>query len=191
MATYSTNEFRPGLKVLLEGEPCVLLEAEFVKPGKGQAFTRAKFKNLVTGRVWERTLRGGETMEAADVAEFEMEYLYNDGFQWHFMRTDESFEQFAADETIVGDAKQWITEQDRCQVTLWNNAPISVAPPNFVNLAVKETDAGVRGDTAQGGSKPAVLTTGATVRVPLFIEEGDVLKVDTRTGQYVGRSKDP
>ncbi len=190
MPTYSTSDFKPGLKVLLEGEPCAILEAEFVKPGKGQAFTRAKFRNLVTGRVWERTLRSGETMESAAVIELEMEYLYSDGYEWHFMRTDETFEQFAASSDVVGNAKQWLTEQNKCSVTLWNDNPISVVPPNFVFLEVKETDPGLRGDTAAGGNKPAILTTGASIRVPLFIEEGDVVKVDTRTGQYVSRSKD-
>ena len=189
VATYSTNEFRPGLKVLLEGDPCSMLDSEFVKPGKGQAFTRVKLRNLKTGRVWERTYRSGEVLDAADVRETEMEYLYTDGEFWHFMRTDGSYEQVAASEAIVGDSACWLRDQDVCTVTLWDGQPIAVVPPNFVELAVTETDPGIRGDTAQGGSKPATVSTGAVVKVPLFVEIGDVLKIDTRTGEYVNRVK--
>ncbi len=188
MATYSTNEFKSGMKVLLEGDPCTILENEFVKPGKGQAFNRVKFRNLKSGRVWERTFKSGESIEAADVMDLDMEYLYNDGEFWHFMRTDGSFEQVAAAEAAIGDAAQWLKEQDVCQVTLWNDDPIAVAPPNFVELEVTETDPGLKGDTATGGTKPATLATGATIKgVPLFVNIGDVLKVDTRTGEYVSR----
>ena len=189
MAQYSTNEFRPGLKVLLEGEPCTMLEAEFVKPGKGQAFTRVKFRNLISGRVWERTLRSGESMEAADVIDRELDYLYTDGDLWYFMTTDGNYDQIEAGEAAVGESKDFLIEQARCQITFWNDQPISVVPPNFVNLSVVETDPGLRGDTAQGGSKPATLETGAVINVPLFIEIGDTLRVDTRTGEYVSRSK--
>ena len=188
MATFSTNEFRSGLKVLLEGEPCSILENEFVKPGKGQAFNRVKFRNLITGRVWERTFKSGDSLEAADVMELDMEYLYSDGEFWHFMRTDGSYEQSAASASAVGDAKDWLKEQDVCQVTLWNEEPISVTAPNFVELEVTETDPGLKGDTAQGGTKPATLSTGATIKVPLFINVGDVLRVDTRKGEYVSRA---
>ena len=118
MATFSTNEFKSGLKVLLEGDPCSILENEFVKPGKGQAFNRVRLRNLKTGRVWERTFKSGESLEAADVMESDMEYLYNDGEFWHFMRTDESYEQLAASESAVGEAKNWLKEQEVCQVTL-------------------------------------------------------------------------
>jgi len=188
MATYSTNEFKSGLKVLLEGDPCTILENEFVKPGKGQAFNRVRFRNLKTGRVWERTFKSGESLEGADVLECDMEYLYNDGEFWHFMKTDGSFEQFAAAEATVGEAKSWLKEQDVCQVTLWNDHPISVTAPNFVELEVVETDPGIKGDTAQGGTKPATLSTGTVIKVPLFINVGDVLRIDTRTGEYVSRA---
>ncbi len=188
MATYSTNEFRAGLKVLLEGEPCSILVNEFVKPGKGQAFNRVKFRNLKTGRVWERTFKSGESIQAADVLDLEMEYLYSDGEFFHFMKTDGSYEQLAASTTTVGEARHWITEQDICRVTLWNDEPISVVPPNFVELEVTETDPGLKGDTAQGGTKPATLSTGATIKVPLFVNTGDKLKIDTRTGEYVSRT---
>ncbi|HBD24211.1 MAG TPA: elongation factor P [Oceanospirillaceae bacterium] len=188
MANYSTNEFKNGLKVMLEGDPCSMVDVEFVKPGKGQAFTRVKMKNLKSGRVWERTFKSGESIESADVMDRDMEYLYTDGEFWHFMMTDGSFEQFAADATAVGDCTKWLKEQDVYLVTLWNGAPISVAAPNFVELQVTETDPGLKGDTAQGGSKPAYLQTGAMLRVPLFIEEGEILKIDTRTGEYVSRA---
>ncbi|HEB78433.1 MAG TPA: elongation factor P [Methylothermaceae bacterium] len=186
MATYSTNEFKPGLKVILDGDPCVILENEFVKPGKGQAFNRVKFRNLKTGRVLERTFKSGETIEAADVVEVEMQYLYSDGEFWHFMDPD-TFEQVAADAKAVGEAAKWLKEQTMCTITLWNGEPIAVTPPNFVELEVVETDPGVRGDTSSGGSKPAKLETGAVVKVPLFIQTGEVIKVDTRTGEYVSR----
>ncbi len=189
MATYSTNEFKGGLKIMLDGDPCSIIENEFVKPGKGQAFNRVKIRNLKTGRVIERTFKSGDSVEGADVMETDMQYLYNDGEFWHFMHPD-TYEQVAADANAVADAVKWLKEQDSCMVTLWNGTPISVTPPNFVILTVTETDPGVRGDTSGGGGKPATLETGAVVRVPLFIDVGDVIKVDTRTGEYVGRAKD-
>ena len=188
MASYSTNEFKSGLKVMIDGDPCAMVDVEFVKPGKGQAFTRVKMRNLKSGRIWERTFKSGESVEAADVMDRDMEYLYTDGEFWHFMLTDGSFGQYAADSNAVGDTTQWLKEQDVCVVTLFNNVPLSIAVPNFVELQVTETDPGLKGDTAQGGSKPATLQTGAVVRVPLFINEGEVLKIDTRTGEYVGRA---
>lgn len=189
MATYSTNEFRSGLKVMLDGDPCSVIDNEFVKPGKGQAFNRVKLRNLKSGRVWERTFKSGESLEAADVMELDMEYLYADGEFWHFMMTDGSFEQHAADKKAVEDAEKWLKEQEKYVVTLYNGAPLSVTPPNFVELEVIETDPGLKGDTAQGGSKPATLSTGAVVQVPLFIEIGEVLRIDTRAAEYVSRAK--
>jgi elongation factor P len=188
MATYSTNEFRSGLKILLDNDPYVIVENEFVKPGKGQAFNRVRVRNLKTGRVVDKTFKSGDSVEAADVVDVDMQYLYTDGEFWHFMLPD-TFEQHAADPAAVEDAKQWLKEQDFCQVTLWNGVPLYVAPPNFVELTITETDPGVRGDTAQGGVKPATLETGAVVRVPLFLETGEVIRVDTRTGAYVSRVK--
>lgn len=188
MALVSTNEFKGGLKVMFDGDPCSIIENEFVKPGKGQAFNRVKLRNLKTDRVVERTFKSGETLEAADVLDMEMQYLYNDGEQWHFMVSD-TFEQHAADANAVGDALKWLKEQDTCIVTVWNGAPISVTPPNFVELTITETDPGIRGDTSGGGGKPATLETGAVVRVPLFVQTGEVIKVDTRTGDYVSRVK--
>ena len=188
MASYSTNEFRSGLKVMLEGEPCSIIENEFVKPGKGQAFNRVKLRNLKTGRVWERTFKSGDSLEGADVVDRDMEYLYNDGEFWHFMEPD-TYEQHQADANAVGDAGQWLKEQDRCEVTLYNGSPLAVTPPNFVELEIVETDPGLKGDTASGGNKPAKLSTGAVVKVPLFLSQGEIVRIDTRTGEYVGRGK--
>jgi len=189
MASYSTNEFKGGLKIMIDGDPCAIIENEFVKPGKGQAFNRVKIRNLKTGRVIERTFKSGETVESADVMEVELQYLYNDGEFWHFM-DPQTYEQLAASEAAVGDAAKWLKEQDVCLVTLWNGTPLLVTPPNFVILTVTETDPGVRGDTSGGGGKPATLETGAVVRVPLFIDIGDALRIDTRTGEYIARAKE-
>ena len=174
---------------MVEGAPCLIVDHEFVKPGKGQAFTRIKIRNLKTGRVVERTYKSGETLESADVHDVEMQYLYKEGDTWHFMVV-ETFEQYALPEAVLGDTTQWIKEQDICIVTLWNNDPIQVLPPNFVILKITETDPGLRGDTSGGGGKPAKLETGAVVRIPLFIQTGETIKVDTRTGEYVSRAKE-
>jgi len=187
MATYSTSEFRNGLKIILDSDPYVILENEFVKPGKGQAFNRVKVRNLKTGRVVDKTFKSGDSVEAADVVDQDMQYLYNDGEFWHFMVPD-TYEQIAADHRAVEDAEHWLKEQDSCMVTLWNGVPLVVTPPNFVELKIVETDPGVRGDTAQGGVKPARVETGAVVRVPLFVEQGEVIKIDTRKGEYVSRA---
>jgi len=174
---------------MIDGDPCSIQDCDFVKPGKGQAFTRIKIKNLKTGRVVERTYKSGESVEAADVIDTDMQYLYTDGDAWYFMHP-ETFEQFGADASAVGDAHKWLKDQDTCTVTLYNNVPISITPPNFVVLKIAESDPGVRGDTASGGGKPATLETGAVVRVPLFIESGELIKVDTRIGEYAGRAKE-
>jgi elongation factor P len=189
MATYSTNQFRSGLKILIDGAPCNIVENEFVKPGKGQAFNRVKIRNLQSGRVIERTYKSGETVEAADIADVEVEFLYTDGNEWHFMQND-TFEQYAMNEAAVADTKLWLKGQETCTITLWNGSAISVTPPNHVVLAVTDTDPGLRGDTSSGGSKPATLETGAVVKVPLFVAIGDLLKVDTRTGEYISRARD-
>ena len=188
MASYSTNEFRSGLKIMLDGDPCAIIENEFVKPGKGQAFNRVKIRNLKTGRVLDKTFKSGDSVDAADVVDTEMQYLYSDGEFWHFM-DPQSYEQQAADANAVGDARQWLKAQDNCEVTLYNGIPIGVTPPNFVELEISDTDPGLKGDTAQGGTKPATLETGAVVKVPLFLEIGELVKVDTRSGEYMARVK--
>lgn len=189
MANYSTSEFRSGLKVMLDGDPCSILDNDYVKPGKGQAFNRVKLRNLSTGRVWERTFKSGESLEGADVMDQDMEYLYNDGEFWHFM-DPVSYEQYQADAKAVGENYKWLKEQEEVTVTLYNGSPLAIDPPNHVELEIAETDPGLKGDTAQGGTKPATLVTGAVVKVPLFICTGEVIRVDTRTGEYLGRAKD-
>jgi elongation factor P len=187
MANYSTNEFRSGLKIMLDGDPCSILDNELVKPGKGQAFNRVRMRNLKTGRVWDRTFKSGESLEAADVMDHSMEYLYTDGDFWYFMEPT-TFEQHQADAKAIEDSKSWLKEQELYEVTLFNGTPLTVAAPNFVELEVVETDPGLKGDTAQGGSKPATLSTGAVVKVPLFLNQGEVIRIDTRTGEYQGRA---
>lgn len=186
MPLYNTSEFRSGLKIMLEGEPCSIIENEFVKPGKGQAFSRVKIRRLLSGRVFDKTFKSGETVEAADVIDVNLTYLYSDGEFWHFMNV-QTFEQLAADKQVVADSAKWLVEQASCVLTLWNGSPISVIPPNFVELAVVDTDPGLKGDTAGTGGKPATLSSGAVVRVPLFVQLGEVIKVDTRSGEYVSR----
>lgn len=189
MASISTSEFKNGLKFMLDGDPCSIIENEFVKPGKGQAFNRVKIRNLKNGRVIERTFKSGESVEAADVVEIELQFLYSDDEFWHFMNQD-TYEQTAADKQAVGDAAKWLKEEDICTVTLWNERPIIVTTPNFVVLEITETDPGARGDTSGGGNKPATLQTGAVIKVPLFVQTGELVKVDTRTGEYVSRAKE-
>jgi elongation factor P len=188
MGSYSTNEFKSGLKIMLDNDPYSIVENEMVKPGKGQAFNRVKVRNLKTGRVVERTFKSGDTVESADVVESEMQYLYTDGDFFHFMVPD-TFEQHTASKESVGDWAIWLKDGMSCTVMLWNGQPLQVTPPSHVDLKVVETDPGARGDTATGGSKPAKLETGAVVRVPLFISEGELIKVDTRTAQYIARAK--
>jgi elongation factor P len=189
MSSYGLNELRGGMKILIDGDPCVVVDNEFVKPGKGQAFNRLRYRNLKNGRVVERTYKSGDSIPAADVVEVDAQFLYSVGDEWHFMVT-ETFEQYAVHEAEVADAKIWLKEQSDCKITIWNGIPILIVPPTFVTLKVVETDPGLKGDTAGTGGKPAKLESGATVRVPLFIQEGEVIKVDTRTGEYVSRVKE-
>jgi elongation factor P len=188
MATYSTNEFKTGLKILIDGEPYAIVENEMVKPGKGQAFSRVKIRNLKNGRVVERTWKSGDSVDAADVVDVDMQYLYSDGEFFTFMMPD-TFEQHIASKGAMGEAAQWIKDGTTCIVTLWNGQPLTVAAPPHVELKIVETDPGVRGDTVTGGQKPAKLETGATVRVPLFLNEGEIIRVDTRSGEYISRAK--
>ncbi|HET8883084.1 MAG TPA: elongation factor P [Solimonas sp.] len=187
MASVSTNEMKSGTKVLIDGEPYSVIENEYRKPGKGQATNTLKIRNLKTGRVLEKTLRSGDSWEAADVEDTDMQYLYNDGQFWTLMDPT-SYEQIQAGEAAMADAAQWLKGEETVRVTLWNGVPLSVAAPNTVELTIVETDPGLRGDTATGGTKPAKLETGAVVKVPLFITEGEKIKVDTRTGEYLNRA---
>src|SRR5688572_9532965 len=188
MASYGMNDVKNGMKIIVDVQPCVIVDTDYIKPGKGQAFTRVKYRNIKTGRVVEMTMKSTDSVEAADVVDTDMQYLYNDGELWHFMQP-ESFEQHTADKNVVGDAANWIKGEEMCVVTLFNGAPLAVQPPNCVELKIVETDPGVRGDTSGGGGKPAKLETGAVVRVPLFVGQDEIIKVDTRTGEYFSRVK--
>ncbi len=188
MASYSSNDLRQGLKIMLDGEPCSIIESEFVKPGKGQAFVRTRIRKLISGKLLEKTFKSTDSFDPADVMDMNLTYLYNDGEFWHFMN-NETFEQLAADIKATGENAKWLVEQAECIVTLWNGQPIAVTPPNFVDLEITDTDPGLKGDTAGTGGKPATLSTGAVVKVPLFVQTGEVIKVDTRSGAYVSRVK--
>ncbi len=188
MAKYGMNDVKNGMKIIVNGEPCVITETEYVKPGKGQAFTRIKYRFIKTGRVVELTMKATDDLEAADVVDTDMQFLYTDGEYWHFMQKD-TFEQVQSDAAGVGDTKNYLKGEEPCVVTLWNGSPIAVQAPNFVELKIVETDPGVRGDTSGGGGKPAKLETGAVVRVPLFVNQDEIIKVDTRSGEYVSRVK--
>jgi elongation factor P len=188
MASYGMNDVKNGMKIIVDRAPCAIVDTEYVKPGKGQAFTRVKYRNIKTGRIMEVTMKTTDSLEAADVLDTDMEYLYNDGEFWHFMN-QENHEQLSADASAMGEAAKWVKGNEICMVTLWNGAPLTVTPPTFVELQIVETDPGVRGDTSGGGGKPAKLETGAVVRVPLFVQQGEVIKCDTRTGEYMNRVK--
>ncbi len=188
MATVDVSDIRPGNKIELEGEPCACLSNEFVKPGKGQPFNRVKLKNILTGRVLERTFKSGERLQAADVEEQKMRLLYRDGDSAHFMQ-DQSFEQVAVAIGDLGETKNWLVDDTEYTVVLYRGSPISVSPPTFMDLKVIETSPGVRGDTASGRVlKPAITETGSKVQIPIFIEEGEVCRFDTRDSSYVGRT---
>ena len=188
MASLGMNDVKNGQKILVNNEPAIITETDYVKPGKGQAFTRVRYRLIKSGRVQEITMKSTDSVEAADVVDTDMQYLYSDGEYWHFMN-QESFEQVQADKAGMGGAEKWLKGEETCVVTLWNGNPIMVTPPNFVELLITETDPGVKGDTAGTGGKPATLETGAVVRVPLFVGQDEVIKVDTRSGEYVSRVK--
>ena len=184
---YSTQDFRNGLKIEYEGEPFVIIEFQHVKPGKGNAFTRTKIKNLISGRTLEPTFKSGDKVGKPDVEEKEMQYLYREGDHYTFMDTA-NYEQLLVDKTAIGEQAGFMQENCNCQILFWNGRAIAVQMPNFVVLTIVECEPGVRGDTATGASKPAKLEPGATVNVPLFVNEGDKIRVDTRTGTYVERA---
>ena len=181
----STAEFKKGLKIVFDDQPYVIVDFQHVKPGKGGAFVRTKLKHMRQGRVIDNTFRSGEKVELVDYEEKHMQFLYRDD-RYHFMDT-ETYEQVSLSAAEVGDAPEYLKENTEVDVLYIDGAPATVELPNFVELAVARTDPGLRGDTAQGGTKPATLETGAIIQVPLFLNEGDVVKVDTRTGEYLGR----
>jgi elongation factor P len=181
----STAEFKKGLRIVFDGQPYVIVDFQHVKPGKGGAFVRTKLKHMRAGRVIDNTFRSGEKLELVDFEERHMQYLYRDDL-YHFMDT-ETYEQVSLTGNQVGEASDYLKENTEVDILYIDGSATGVELPNFVELAIVKTDPGVRGDTAQGGSKPATLETGAVVQVPLFLNEGDVVKVDTRTGDYLGR----
>ena len=186
MASYSTSDFKKGIKVELDGEPYLMVEMDFMKPGKGQAVYRAKLKNLITGRVVDRNYRSGDSIDAAEVSEFSVQYLYHDATGYHFMHP-ESYEQYQLTEEQVGDAAKWLKDETKVDVVFWNDRPITVTPPQQVQVEVTHTEPAAKGNTATNVQKPATVETGAQITVPAFINIGDVVKVDTRTGDYVER----
>jgi elongation factor P len=183
---YDTSDIRKGLKVLIDGNPYTVVEFQFIKPGKGAAFTRTKFKNLLTGAVIERNIRSGEKLEPANVEQKTMQYLYREGEDLTFM-DEKSFEQVAVRADLVGEAADLLKDNTPCDVLFFNDRPVEVTPPTFMQLEVTESEAGVRGDTSGNVTKNATLETGAKVAVPLFINIGDMVKIDTRTHEYVER----
>ena len=182
----STSQFKNGLKIIINDQPCSIIEHEFHKPGKGQAVMRVKFRTLITYKVIDRTYKSGESVEEADILTVEMSYLYTDGEFWHFMNPS-TYEQIEIPSKIIGNSKKWLVGQECCEVVIWDNEPISIEPPPFVELVIAKSDPGIKGDTVSGTSKPAELETGITIQVPLFVEEGEKIKVDTRSGEYSGR----
>ncbi|MEJ2672907.1 MAG: elongation factor P [Deltaproteobacteria bacterium] len=185
---FSTAEFKKGLKIELDGVPYTIVDFQHVKPGKGGAFVRTKLKSLLTGKVLDQTFRSGEKVKKPDLVEREMQYLYRDGDRFCMM-DNETFEQIMLTEDQVGEARQYLTENLDVNILFFNQEPVGVDVPLFVELEVVQTEPGVKGDTAAGGTKPATLESGVTVQVPLFISEGDRVKVDTRTGTYIERLK--
>jgi elongation factor P len=184
----STSDFRKGLRIELEGEPYVIIDFLHVKPGKGGAFVRTKLKSLVSGNVIDRTFRSGEKIKSPALEEKNMQYLYREGERFYFMDS-ETYEQFSLTEDHLAENKDFLQENIEVKILFHNNQPIGVELPIFVVLKIVQTEPGVKGDTASGGSKPATLETGALIQVPLFLNVGDIIKVDTRTGEYIERVK--
>jgi elongation factor P len=181
----STTEFKKGLRIMFDGQPYAIVDFQHVKPGKGGAFVRTKLKHMRLGKVIDNTFRAGEKVDLVDFEDKTMQFLYKDD-RYNFMDT-ETYEQVSLSADEVGDARDYLKENIEVQVLYIDGSPVTVELPNFVEIAIARTDPGVRGDTAQGGTKPATLETGAVINVPLFLNEGDVVKVDTRTGDYLGR----
>jgi len=184
---YSTSDFRRGLRIQFKGEPYLIVEFQHVKPGKGGAFVRTRLKNLVNGRVLEETFRSGEKVERPDLEEKSVQYLYFDAKDGYVFMDEGSYEQMHLTAEQVGDSRYYLLENMSLTLNIYQGRPIGLDFPTTVNLAVARSDPGLKGDTATGAAKPATLSTGLVVQVPLFINEGDVLKIDTRTGEYLER----
>ena len=182
----SAGDFRNGITLEIEGNVVQILEFQHVKPGKGAAFVRTKLKNIISGGVIEKTFRPTEKFPAARIDRVEMQYLYSDGDLWHFMNT-ETYDQIALNSDDIGDSLKFVKENDMVKVCSHNGKVFAVEPPMFVELEITDTEPGFKGDTAQGATKPATVETGAVVYVPLFVNQGDKIKIDTRTGEYLSR----
>ena len=182
----SAGDFRNGMTLEIDGNVCQIIEFQHVKPGKGAAFVRTKIKNVISGGVVEKTFRPTEKFPAARIDRVDMQYLYSDGDLYYFMNV-ETFDQIALNSDTIGDALKFVKENEMCKICSYNGNVFSVEPPLFVELEVTETEPGFKGDTATGATKPATLETGATINVPLFVNVGDKLKIDTRTGEYLSR----
>ncbi len=183
----SAGEFRNGVTIEVDGDIFVIIEFQHVKPGKGAAFVRTKLKNLISGSTTERTFRPSEKMSRAHIDRSDMQYLYNDGDLYHFMNP-ETFEQIAVNAEDVGDNLALVKENEMVKILAYNGNVFGIEPPMFVELEITETEPGFKGDTAQGATKPAVVETGATINVPLFLSTGEKIKIDTRTNEYLGRA---
>ena len=184
---YETSDIRKGLRIELDGDPFVVMEFQFVKPGKGTAFTRTKIRNIINGAVLNRTFKSGEKLKPADTEDREMQFLYSNG-DFHFL-DNSNYEQVSLERSVVGDASNYLTENMMIEVSFFQGRSIGLTLPNFVALKVTETAPGEKGNTVTGASKPAVVSTGYTVNVPLFVNEGDQIRIDIRTGEYVEREK--
>jgi elongation factor P len=189
VASYSTSDFKKGLKIQIDGDPYIMVECNFVKPGKGNALYKCRMKNLIRNTILERTYKGGDALEAADVTEIAAQYLYRQGDNFVFM-DNETYEQYELTAAQVDDTWQWIKEGMVCSMVLFNNNPISVTPPNHVILKIEYAEPAVRGNTATNLTKPVKLETGAEILVPAFVETGQLIRIDTRTGEYLERAKE-
>jgi len=189
VASYNTSQFRKGLKVQLDGDPYLMIECNFVKPGKGQALYKCKLRNLIRDTVLDRTYKSGDTIEAADIAEIQCQFLYRQGDQFFFM-DNESYEQYELSIAQVDEAWKYLKEGMNVSMLLFNNNPIGITPPNHVVLKVTYCEPAVRGNTATNVTKPAKVETGAEISVPNFVETGDLIKIDTRDGEYIERVKE-
>ena len=183
-----SSNLRKGLKLEIDGEPYIVVQFEFVKPGKGQALYKCKLKNMLSGAQFDRTFRSGDKFNEANLEELEMEYLYQDGQSYCFMNTSTYAQEFLAEDQ-VGDATNFLKENTVCSVLFFQGRPIGLTLPNFIDLEIEQTDPWVKGDTAAGSTKPATLETGYVIQVPPFVEEGQMVRIDTRTGAYVERVK--
>ncbi|CAL4317851.1 Elongation factor P [Buchnera aphidicola (Protaphis terricola)] len=188
MKVYQSNSFRSGCKIIFEKEPCLIESNEFVKPGKGKAFVRLKLRKLLTNQLIDKTFKSTDLLEIADIVEYKLYYLYNDGFFWYFIN-DKTLEDFSVEKKVIGVNKKWMLEKDICTIMFWNKKPISIIPKVFVKLKVIKTDLILKRNTINNSTKLVRLNTGAVLKVPLFIQVGSIIKVDTRSGEYVSRIK--